>query len=430
LTGRGDPEDRRTRRGGRKALLAAWLLLVAAVAAAVGYGLSRPVPAERSADLRMALPPTDAPVQTADRSAETARAGGDADTPPDAQTSAEAPASPATATQEATGTQEAAGTPESDSGQAPQDADPAEGDGAARDVGGDQATGPDRGNGPDRPNGAAPAAGDDAGATQTARAPAAPPAAPAQQPAWLRYARDMTPPEGIPKIAVVLRGVGLSSAQAEAAVDRLPGTISLSFSAYAMEKARAWAARARRQGHEVLVDLPMEPADYPTRDPGPQALMTDLAPARNLDRLDWVLAQVDQQVGVVAELGSRFLADRAALAPVLEELKARGLMYVDNGVVPDGPAVPLARGLKLPYAVADRSLDSGQVSRPAVEARLVEAERIARQQGLAVVLARPFPTTIDALEAWSGEVERRGFVLVPASQAALRTTGRTTANLR
>jgi polysaccharide deacetylase 2 family uncharacterized protein YibQ len=105
-------------------------------------------------------------------------------------------------------------------------------------------------------------------------------------------------------------------------------------------------------------------------------------------------------------------------------------MYVDNGVVPDGPAVPLARGLKLPYAVADRSLDSGQVSRPAVEARLVEAERIARQQGLAVVLARPFPTTIDALEAWSGEVERRGFVLVPASQAALRTTGRTTANLR
>lgn len=430
--------SRGRRRAARGILLAAWLLLIAAAAAAVGYVVSAPAPPERTTAVRLDIPAA-APTSTTAAPGEPRAA---ADPAPEADAARRAADPAAAAADPATGDQaagdQAAGdqTPGEQAAEPEADAPPPppadEPDPAAPDAGPDETA--DAGDAPAQAEAdAAPAATEPTGSertAQSARLPDAPPAAPQQRPAWLRYARSMTPPEGIPKIAVILRGVGLSSAQAEAAVDRLPGTISLSFSGYAMDSARAWAARARRQGHEVLVDLPMEPVDYPTRDPGPQALMTDLTPARNLDRLDWLLSQVDREVGVVAALGSRFLTAQRAVEPVLQELKARGLMYVDNGIVRDGPAIPAAQRLDLPYAVADRSLDAGQVSRPAVEARLVEAERIARQQGLAVVLARSFPTTIDALESWADEVEQRGFVLVPASQAALRTTGRTTANLR
>ncbi len=271
---------------------------------------------------------------------------------------------------------------------------------------------------------------DGVGDTRTARAPAVEVREPEDAPAWQRYARRLTPPDGLPKIAVVVRGLGLSSAASEAAVTRLPGAVSLSFSPYARAGARAWAARARRQGHEVLIDLPMEPSDYPARDPGPRAMMTSLTRAQNLERLDWLLAQADQEVGVVGAMGSAFLAEPKAVEPVLRELKARGLMYLDNGAVRDNAALELARELDLPHAVNDRTLDGGQVSRPAIEARLVEAERVARQDGLAVVLARPFPVTIDVIEEWTRRLEQRGFVLVPATYAAIRRAGAATANLR
>ena len=32
-------------------------------------------------------------------------------------------------------------------------------------------------------------------------------------------------------------------------------------------------ARAREAGHEVLLEVPMEPFDYPDNDPGPQTLL-------------------------------------------------------------------------------------------------------------------------------------------------------------
>jgi polysaccharide deacetylase 2 family uncharacterized protein YibQ len=249
-------------------------------------------------------------------------------------------------------------------------------------------------------------------------------------PAWKRYAQRMAPPQGMPKIAVIVRGLGLSSAAAETAVNRLPASVSLAFTPYARDRAQAWAAAARRNGHEVLVDLPMEPADYPATDPGPRAIMSGLDTRENLARLDWLLAQVDREVGAVAQMGAAVLTDPQAAEPVLRALKERGLMFVDNGAVADSAAREVARRLDLPFAVNDRTLDGGQVSRRAIESRLVEAERLAREQGLAVVMAHPYPVSLDLLVDWTAELETRGFVLVPATYAAIQRAGRNAAQLR
>lgn len=158
--------------------------------------------------------------------------------------------------------------------------------------------------------------------------------------------------------------------------------------------------------------------------------MTGLSAQQNLQRLDWLLAQVDQEVGAVAQMGAAVLSRPQVVEPILRDLKDRGLMFVDNGVVADSAARQVAQRLGLPYAVNDRTLDGGQVSRRAIEARLVEAERIAREQGLAVVIAHPYPVSLELLVSWTDELEARGFVLVPATYAAIERAGQSAAQLR
>lgn len=272
--------------------------------------------------------------------------------------------------------------------------------------------------------------GEAAKATPEPDAPPQLPVSDPDAPAWKRYAQRMTPPQGVPKIAVIVRGLGLSSAAAKTAVSQLPASVSLAFTPYARERAKAWAAEARRNGHEVLVDLPMEPADYPATDPGPRAIMSDITARANLQRLDWLLAQVDREVGAVAQMGGAVLTDAQVAEPLLRGLKNRGLMFVDNGAIQDSVVREIAQRMDLPFAVNDRTLDGGQVSRRAIESRLVEAERLAREQGLAVVMAHPYPVSLELLVSWTGELEARGFVLVPATYAAIERAGQNAAQLR
>jgi hypothetical protein len=174
------------------------------------------------------------------------------------------------------------------------------------------------------------------------------------------------------------------------------------------------------------MDLPMEPRDFPNSDPGPQALMSTTAVPRNLERLDWVLGNGQELVGVVGQMGSEFVSNDRVVGPLMRALKRRGLVYVDNGQVADNAAVAAARQTAVPFAVNDRTIDGGQVSRAAVQGRLVEAERIAEQNGVAVVLAHPYPVTIDLLEQWSRELRVQGMALVPITNV-VTAPGRTEA---
>ena len=268
---------------------------------------------------------------------------------------------------------------------------------------------------------------------QTAEAPAAPakpaetqeaaiPRVPSPEvlPPWRRHAQPFDAPEAPetrPRIAVVLTGLGLSSAATEAAIRRLPGPISLSFTPYS-RRLNEWIALARVNGHEVLLDLPMEPTSYPDDDPGPQALLTALTPRQNLERLDWALRRATGFVGVAAVMGSRFLASEEHMTPILEALKTRGLLFLDNRDTDASIAGPLAQKIGVANAVNHRFLDRAQASRVAIDARLVQLERIARSEGFAVAIGQPYPVTIERLADWAAGLEARGFVLAPLSAVA------------
>ncbi|MPZ09123.1 MAG: divergent polysaccharide deacetylase family protein [Kiloniellaceae bacterium] len=236
---------------------------------------------------------------------------------------------------------------------------------------------------------------------------------------WERYRQPFNLDDKRPRIAVVLTGLGLSDSATEAAINQLPAAVTLSFSPYARDLEH-WIALARARGHEVMLDLPMEPTSFPNEDPGPQALLTNLSPQANLDRLDWVLSRGSAYVGVAGSMGSRFTASRDAVEPILREVKERGLIFLDRRTTEDSLVPALAAEIGLPRAINNRSVDERQASRVAIDARLAQVERIALTDGFAVAMAQPYPVTLNRLVEWTAELTSRGFAIAPISALADR----------
>jgi len=234
--------------------------------------------------------------------------------------------------------------------------------------------------------------------------------------AWQVYARPLDADEKRPKIALVISGLGLSAAATQAAIQRLPGGVTLSFAPFA-DNLDQWIRLGRAAGHEILLNLPMEPINYPVHDPGPRTLLTGLTEAENLARLEWALSRVTGYVGVNNFMGSRFTTSAEALRPVLAEIKRRGLLFLDSRSSARSVAPDIAREIALPHAVNNRFIDN-EASRSAIDGRLAEAERLAKRRGYAVAMGFPYPVTIERVAVWAAELDSRGVVLAPISAMA------------
>jgi len=236
-------------------------------------------------------------------------------------------------------------------------------------------------------------------------------------PAWRRYASIYQATTEQPRIAVVLTGLGFSSRATEAAIEDLPAGVTLSFTPYA-QKLPQWIAMARGAGHEVMLDLPMEPVTYPDDDPGPRALLTQLDELQNQERLRWVIGRAQGYVGLAATMGSRFTTSEPHLKPVLQEIKDQGLMFLDNQASSNSVVGRVARDIDLPHAVNDRTLDEGDVGHLTIDARLAQVERAALSDGASVAIGRPYPATLERLQEWVKTLDSKGFELVPITVLA------------
>jgi uncharacterized protein len=221
-----------------------------------------------------------------------------------------------------------------------------------------------------------------------------------------------------PRIAIVIGGLGISATNTSDALAKLPGAVTLAFSPYGADVERL-VARARGDGHEVLLQVPMEPFEYPDNDPGPQTLLTTLLAEQNLDRLYWLMSRFQGYVGVVNVMGNRFTSSERALAPVLYEITKRGLIYLDDGASPRSLASQIAGANSLPFAKAEVVLDA--MPTPAnIDRALTRLEAIARERGFAVGIASAVPAAIERIAQWAKAAEDRGIVLVPISAVAIK----------
>ena len=222
-----------------------------------------------------------------------------------------------------------------------------------------------------------------------------------------------------PRIAIVVEGLGIGASSTTEALAKLPAEITVAFSPYGADPER-WVARARGEGREVLLQVGMEPFDFPDNDPGPQTLLTSNTAELNVDRLHWFMSRFQGYVGVTSLMGARFTATDQALAPVLREIGKRGLIYFDDGASPRSVAGQMAGGQNVAFARADAVLDAVPTGND-IDNALARLEATARNRGVAIASASALPITIDRIANWARGAEARGLSLVPVSAVANRT---------
>ncbi len=215
------------------------------------------------------------------------------------------------------------------------------------------------------------------------------------------------------RIAIFVGGMGLSAKGTNLAIKRLPEQVTLGFAPYG-KNLQSWIRKARDHGHEVLLQIPMEPYDFPDNDPGPYTLLTSLSAAENTERLKWLMTRFVGYAGVTNYMGAKFTATKDSLRNVLAEFSKRGLIYVDNGTSQRSKAKQVGREVGLGVSTADLLIDANP-SEAAIDNALNQLENIARRRGIAIGYASGLPVSINRIVKWAKSLERRGIVLVPVT---------------
>lgn len=239
------------------------------------------------------------------------------------------------------------------------------------------------------------------------------------RPAWQIYASKIPYDRKKPRIAIIVSGLGLSQAATNAAIKQLPASVNLSFSPYTRQLEN-WVALSRSFNHETLIDLPLEPIDYPQNDPGPRTLISATDIQTNIENLNWITGRSDGIIGLTAFMGDRFVTSTSQMGALFTALRAKGLAFLDNGLTSRSLTPSLAPTHQVPYAIASSVIDNTQLSRVVIDSKLAQIERLAIKNGSVVALGRPYPVTLERLSNWANELAERGLQLVPLS-AVLET---------
>ncbi|MFN4141146.1 divergent polysaccharide deacetylase family protein [Aestuariivirga sp.] len=220
---------------------------------------------------------------------------------------------------------------------------------------------------------------------------------------------------GRPKIAIVLGGMGLNQRLTDKAIRELPGDVTFGFAPYG-EKLQAQVNKARARGHEILLQVPMEPVGYPGNNPGPNTLLSDAPAKENLAALKWHMSRFAGYAGITNYMGARLLGAEEALEPVMKEVKKRGLVYLEDASVNLTLSQKVVDELRLPMQRASLMIDADPTA-PAIAAALAKLEQEAIRNGSAIGTGSGLAVTIETVAEWAKTLQEKGILLVPVSAA-------------
>ena len=227
------------------------------------------------------------------------------------------------------------------------------------------------------------------------------------------YARPFSAQSNRPLLAVIIGGLGFNAAATSQAINELPPEITLSFVPYA-NNLQSWIDQARAHGHEVMLELPMEPFDSAADDTGPQTLLASATPQQNVSHLEQLLSLGAGYFGVTNYQGARFATSAQASQPIVQALKRRGLVFVSSGIGQHTALSVEAARAGLTNTAADRIIDARREA-DAIDDQLLNLEALALQNQSAIGAGFAYPVTMQQVGHWASDVTSRGYQLAPVS---------------
>ncbi len=227
------------------------------------------------------------------------------------------------------------------------------------------------------------------------------------------YRRPFKPDGRKPRLAIIVGGLGFNARTTQQAINELPADVTLSFMPYAKDL-QSWIDKARADGHEVILEVPMEPFDSEANDTGPQTLLAGADARENNSRLENLLARGAGYFAVMNYQGGKFAASAQASAPVIKAMKSRGLALIGAGVSGRSALGLEASRAGMIFTSVDRAVDARQDAE-SIDEQLLMLEALALQNGSALGAGFAYPVTIEQIEFWAASLSQRGYQLVPAS---------------
>ena len=196
--------------------------------------------------------------------------------------------------------------------------------------------------------------------------------------------------DGRPKIAIIIDDLGYDLDR-DLSFLQLDLPLSLSVLPYG-PFSRSMVKKANELEYELILHLPMEPKNYPSVKPGPGGLFLSMSAHEIREILSRDLKEVTGARGVNNHMGSSFTENREKMRVVLNELKRRGLFFIDSRTSKHTVALDVAREIGLPAERRRVFLDNNLAPR-ALKIQMERLLNMARHRGSAIGICHPYKET-------------------------------------
>ncbi len=222
-----------------------------------------------------------------------------------------------------------------------------------------------------------------------------------------------------PKVAIIVDDIGMNKGPVDKLLE-LPDPVTLSilpglpYSKYAAEA-------ANKKGWDVMLHLPMEPLEssgYTGSDAGEDALLVGLPKDVILTKLNKNLSEVPYIKGVNNHMGSKFMQNQELMEVVLEEIKRRGLFFIDSETSAGSVGYKTALSLGMKTGKRDVFLDNSK-DPSYIESQIGKLIEHARKNGFAIGICHPYPSTVEVLTEMMPKISEE-VEIVPVSSVLTR----------
>jgi len=205
------------------------------------------------------------------------------------------------------------------------------------------------------------------------------------------YKRPFLRQAGKTPVSLIIGGLGVNRGLTQDAIQNLPADVTLSFAAHSTGL-QELINSARADGHEVLIEIPMDSANFDPSEPGAdKALLTTVTLNENGERLDWLMSRAQGYAGLINFNGDIFLT-RSDIAKPYVGSKAQ------------------------PFKAGNGLIDPHPVPR-VISARLNSLSQTAKSGTHPVGVGFVYPETIAAVRTWISSLDEQNLQLAPATAA-------------
>jgi polysaccharide deacetylase 2 family uncharacterized protein YibQ len=228
-------------------------------------------------------------------------------------------------------------------------------------------------------------------------------------------------PEEPARLAVVMFGFGDDTARADSffAVPAPFGVAVVAGTKGGRETQRAGHAR----GRELVLQVPLEPINYPQVNPGPGTLLVTMRPSRVASDVRRMIDQAAPVVAVANHMGSLATQDMTLMRALYREIKKDELVFLHVSPVPGAVCKALAADMGVRYAEPDVVLDyeTRQADARALDRRWKEILAEAKARRRLVVWVRATPLTRRWVSGALSAKRLEGISVVPLSALLKRS---------